>query len=173
MSWSKRRVGTSLSKAKSESARSARNVLIRYVQARVRSVYEVETYLKRRGYVEAVVKEVIEQAQSQKLLDDKIAAQLWAQHWMRSTYGPYTIRQKLRLKGFAESVCQAAMDALDPEEAHSVIADRLTRYWNRLEGQVDADERMKLLRKYTSRGYAKSTIDKIFQELSEVTYENQ
>jgi SOS response regulatory protein OraA/RecX len=96
------------------------------------------------------------------MVDDRLCARLWADHWARRGYAWSAIRVKLSEKGLDEQAIEHAASWLgtasdDDARARLVIAQRLRR-------RAGARQRSRLGRALASRGFDSDLIERILNE---------
>ena len=152
----------------------------RYLRARVRSAYELRSYLQHRGYPPEVVGRVIARCRADTLLDDRSCARLWADHWARQGYAWSAIHAKLSAKGLEEDAIQHAASRLriaadDRARARLVAAQGASRSTQRSDVRERARlceatasrqrSRARLARRLASRGFEPDVIAQVLDDV--------
>ncbi len=111
----------------------AREVALRFLSYRARSVREVERRLGREGFPEQVIREVVHRLQETGLLDDRHFARLWVRDKMhRGPYGRVALRHQLHQRGISREIIDAILDEELPEPLErSLAAEAAARAWRR------------------------------------------
>jgi len=111
----------------------AREVALRFLSYRARSVREVERRLWRDGFPEPVIRKVIHRLQEAGLLDDRHFARLWVRDKMhRGPYGRVALRHQLHQRGISSDIIDAIIDEELPESLERSLAEEAAaRAWRR------------------------------------------
>lgn len=136
--------------------------LLRFLGSSVRSTREVRAYLRRRGTPEADVERLLAACRNGGLLDDRLAARLWAEQWARAGFAAAAIRHKLTTKGFDAHAIDEATDQVAPPSEDAPRARLvLARYARRAAG---AAARPRLARALAARGFDPDVIERVLRE---------
>lgn len=131
---------------------------LRYLGHRARSRFELERYLRGRGYVEPAVRAAMERCGELGYVDDREFAAAFARDRIRlKPRAPARIEAELRKRGVGRDVARAGVaDAMASEEVGE--ADLLRRAagkaWRRLRGRDPETARRRLLGYLSRRGFA-------------------
>ena len=151
-----------MSSSKPEGRAPVQAGLSRFLGSSVRSTREARAYLRRLGLPEPDVERLIAASRERGLLDDRLAARLWAEQWARAGFAAAAIRHKLTTKGFdAHAIADAAKRAalLCDDEARARLV--LARHTRRASG---AAARSRLTRALASRGFDPDVIERVLRE---------
>jgi SOS response regulatory protein OraA/RecX len=122
----------------------------------VRSRAQVRAYLTRRGVPARRQAALVARCAAQGLLDDRAAARLWAETWVRRGLPAAVIRGRLAARGFDERTIQHACATLgrasDDEALARVAAARLGRA---------RPSRPRLARALTARGFDEDVVARV------------
>ena len=154
----------SSSKPDPDDAPRAGELIGRYTKGRVRSVHEALEYLSRRGITPRDAHQAVVEAQARGLLDDKVAARLWAEHWARRGYAWAMIRVKLREKGIDERTITELANRHDATEEDGAVARRLIEAFLRRSSDPPRRQRSSLARTLASRGFDSDLIEQVLNE---------
>ncbi|MCA9919133.1 MAG: RecX family transcriptional regulator [Anaerolineales bacterium] len=136
------RVGQELSPADIEKLQGAdqvekaKELAIRYIEYRPRSLAETRQHLQKKEYPEAVVEQVLERLQAVGLLDDAAFARYWVDQ--RETFKPRSkiaLQQELRQKGLERTLIDEVTAELDEFAAAQQAAEPKARRWSNLPEQ--------------------------------------
>ena len=136
--------------------------LLRHLGSGVRSTREARAYLRRLGLPEPDVERLVAASRKRGLLDDRLAARLWAEQWARAGFAAAAIRHKLTTKGFdAHAIADAAKRAalLCDDEARARLV--LAQHSRRASGPR---ARVRLTRILASRGFDPDVIQRVLRE---------
>ena len=102
----------------------------RFVSVRPRSVFEVQTNLRRKSFDDDVIDQVVDYLTAIDLLDDAAFASYWVEQ--RETFRPrsrFALSQELREKGISREVAERVLEDLDELAlARRVIEKRADRW---------------------------------------------
>lgn len=136
------RVGQSLTQAEIESLQGsdleekAKNVAIRFIEYRPRSVAETRQHLQKKEYPEEVIERVVDRLEAVELLNDAAFARYWVEQ--RETFKPRSkiaLQQELRQKGIERGLIETAVAAVDELAAATQAAEAKARRWHQLPEQ--------------------------------------
>ena len=82
----------------------AQDYALRLLGYRERSRREVQARMERKGFQREVIEKVLRYLESQKYLDDRRFAELWARDRLRRGYGKGWVMLQLRGKGVKEEI---------------------------------------------------------------------
>jgi regulatory protein len=141
----------------------ARQSAIRFITYRPRSATEVERNLRKKGFVEPVVSEVIERLQRVGLIDDLAFARYWLEQ--RETFKPRSqmaLRLELQQKGVSRNVIEEVLAELDETAAAQQAAAKQARRWT---GLPEREFRLKLGQFLQRRGFNYEIIRQVTNEM--------
>ena len=107
---------------------------LNFLSCRPRSEDEVRKNLKKHGYQEEVIEDILERLRHGHLVDDTKFAEMWVEN--RSEFrprGPRALRIELRQKGITEAVIDSVLENLDEEELAFRAASKQIRKYRTLE----------------------------------------
>lgn len=120
---------------------------------------ELRKKLKERKYPMEMINETIDRMTSYGYLNDERVSQTMTRMLIRQNWGPYQIRNKLKLKGFSEKHIDLAFDELVDEDTWFEHAqDRLSIKFKKPVEEMDKDEKQKAFRHLQYRGYGGDVI---------------
>jgi len=114
----------------------AKDVAIRYIEYRPRSVAETRRHLQKKEYPDAVIEQVVERLEAVNLLNDADFARYWVEQ--RETFKPRSkiaIQQELRQKGIDRTLIDTAVTDVDELAAATQAAEAKARRWGTLPEQ--------------------------------------
>ena len=134
----------------------------RFLRSRVRSTEEVRVYLSRRGVPAGRAAALLKAYRGLGLLDDRLAARLWADHWARQGYAAAAIDVKLSQKGFSDARIRSIMRSQHPPADDEARA----RAWLARHARSGAasSARPRLARALASRGFDAELIKRLLGE---------
>ena len=122
---------------------AAQNFALNYLSYRPRSRQEVYERLRKKGYAEKIVQEVVEYLTERRYLNDQKFAHDWADFLVnRKIVGRIFLRRELRLKGVSEDIIEQVMrDVYAPEDrerelALQLLQKRIDRYQMKFSNQI-------------------------------------
>ncbi|MCA9897459.1 MAG: RecX family transcriptional regulator [Anaerolineales bacterium] len=172
------RVGQTLSAAEAENLQGAdqiekaKEVAIRYIEYRPRSIAETQQHLQKKEYPDDVIAQVLERLEAVKLLDDEAFARYWVDQ--RETFKPRSkiaLQQELRQKGIDRAVIDEATATMDEFAAARQAAEPKAHRWMSLPEQ---QFRQKLGSFLQRRGFGYDVVREVTEELwAEAQAENE
>lgn len=154
-----------MSSSRRADASRAIQLVDRYLQGRVRSVRETLDYLSRHGITSHDAQQAVTTAQARGLLDDRVAAQLWAEHWARQGYAWAMIHARLREKGFDERTITTLTHQHNATQDDEAAARRLIASSRRRASQLlPPRQRFRLARTLAARGFDADLIERVLNE---------
>ncbi|NJN54807.1 MAG: hypothetical protein HC804_08690, partial [Anaerolineae bacterium] len=112
---------------------NAKESAIRFVEVRPRSIAEVRTRLRQKGFAETAVDHACERLQAVGLLDDLIFAQYWVEQ--RETFKPRSqmaLRQELQQKGVSREIIDSVLTEVDDTAVARAAALKQAPRWQHL-----------------------------------------
>lgn len=140
----------------------ARDMALRYLASRPRSVDEVRRYLQRKGFADTTIGQVIERLREWGYLDDEAFARFWVENRERfRPRGLIALRQELRQKGIAGEIIERVLAEVHPEaSARAALASRMRR-WQHLDWRTFRKKAGDFLAR---RGFSYDIIDDVVRE---------
>lgn len=140
-------------------AEKAFNRALRYLNIRIRSSKEIADYLKRKGYLDNVVEEVISKLKNLKFLDDAQFSQLWIEERQKiKNKSRYFLTYELMKKGINEDLIKEKLeDAKEDVEVAKEFIERKKRIFSSLD---EKEFKEKMIRLLSSRGFSWEIIRK-------------
>jgi regulatory protein len=135
------------------SVEKARQLALRRLGAREYSAGAMRTYLKRKGFDDEHVDEVITRLVELKLIDDSRFASMFVREQLRRGKGRRLIKEKLRQKGIQisdtdlRSLVEENSSSSELEMAREIVNRRYPKYGE------DKREGLRALRALLSRGF--------------------
>jgi len=134
----------------------------RYLNRKMYTVRELEDRLRRDGFDDRVIEEVVSFLQEKGYLDDAEYIKVYLESHRNRPKGYFAIVDDLRRKGVAASYLASLRDDFYPLEAEIEDAVRLLR----LEQERGGDEE-KIKRKLSRRGFTWEAIEEALTKLSD------
>ncbi len=137
----------------------------RYLRFGTRSRAQVRDYLIDRKAPEPVVADVLAACAREGLIDDRVAAKLWAETLRQRGYALSAIHLQLQERGFDDSTIEQALNALrvredDEQRARMVVAQILTK----TSSGSARGRRASVARRLARRGFDPELIDRLLSE---------
>ncbi len=140
---------------------------IRYIGYRMRSIYEVQHYLKQRDIEDHLIERVISSLQKNGMLDDKSFAQMWIEN--RNEFRPRSHKMlsiELKQKGIQSDIISQILEETTSEEILAYrAAKKQARKYKELEWQIF---RRRLTSFLARRGFPysiiNSAVDQVWSE---------
>ena len=142
-----------------------------YINIKPRTAYQVNKYLKEKGYDDDVIDDVVNQLKEYHYIDDINYAEMYFQYGFDKGRGVARIKRELLEKGIAHDVIDEVYDSLeeipDQKEMAMEIALFMIKDTN-LDG-LDYDEKRRLQakigRRLISRGFSSDIAYKVIGEI--------
>ena len=151
-----------------QTGRDALTVALNYLSSRPRSVFEVRTKLKDKGFesveIDGVVSRLIE---ASYLNDEKFAVSLVESRLRFKNWGPAKIARDLEKKGIPKETIARLLSG--STVASNAAAREAARKWmkkNRLSPPLERRETERAFRFLSSRGFPPSLIFEVIKEMS-------
>ena len=148
----------------------AKEIAIRYIEYRPRSITETRRHLLKKEYSEQVIDHVLERLEAVGLLNDAAFARYWVDQ--RETFKPRSkiaLQQELRQKGIERSVIDEAVAEVDEFAAAKQAAEPKARRWQSL---TEQEFRKKLGGFLQRRGFSYGIVREITDALWQ-TYQTE
>jgi regulatory protein len=131
---------------------------LRYVAIRPRSVWEVETYLRRKEVDEPLINQIVEKLRSYDLLDDRQFAEAWVSNrrLLKAT-SKRRLRQELQQKHVPGAVIDAVLQEDETDERQvlrQLVAKKQQRY----------PDRQKFMQYLARQGFGYDDIKTVLEE---------
>lgn len=131
---------------------------VKYIGVRLRSKYEIEIYLQKKGYEEEIILITIDKLFKQNLLNEKRFAIAFAKDKFNfSTSGPYKIKQELINQKIDNEIIEEALSCINFEELNKKI-DKLVIKQLKTNKPKDLVLKNKIFLKLINLGYPKELI---------------
>lgn len=146
----------------------ARNNAYALLRQRPRSIYEIKSRLKLKGYDEALIKDVVVSLERAGELDDDRFARLWVESRMRmNPAGDVVLKHELKAKGVSDRIIEAVL--AEKSEKYDEYEIALSMAKDRFERLKKLDRRKATKRIYDfllRRGFAYDNVRKIVENLT-------
>lgn len=147
-----------------EEKRKVYHDALRYLSFRMRSIYEMKTYLEKKGHDDTFIAKTITRLLNEKLLDDRAFAKAFVLTKKNTTTkGPILIQQELREKGVKEELIEEALLHYSFEEQQEKIKRWIEKQQQKKEAKrAFLDKlRVQLVRKGFSHDVISETMNEI------------
>ncbi len=135
---------------------------LHYLKYRPRTRYEIETYLKKKGFSDTAVSGAIKRLEDYRFIDDAEFARMWVENRSRNRpRGAFALRRELAQKGVPEALAEKALsDFHETEPAWRVVLPKLKR-WEKLES---IELKRKIYDHLRRRGFAYDTCEEVLKK---------
>lgn len=134
---------------------------------KMRTSYEIGMRLEEKGWTKEVVHEVLQRLREEKLIDDAVYAQEWAQQRVKSRgKGKMWVRHELRQKGVEKPLIEEALGMVSEEEELTSAHELALKKWRSSSGDVQ-DRRRKTGSFLMRRGYSGSLVSRVLRNIIE------
>lgn len=149
-----------------ESVQKAYNLAIRYLSYRIRSIKEMEDYLKKHEIEEMVLQQVIVRLIEENLLNDKVFSQAFvADRKLLTTKGPHVIKQELMQKGVSNQIATDAAFTYTFEEQFEKAEKWAAKEWQKKSKHPARKKKEQIRIKLMQKGFTKDVIDEVMGTL--------
>jgi regulatory protein len=145
-----------------EQIEKAKKSALRFVSYRPRSVFEVQTHLKRKTFEQEIIDLVVDYLENLELLDDVKFAHYWVEQ--RETFRPrsrFALGQELSQKGINREIIEEAVGEVDERAAAMRAAEKKVYRWTDLPEEAFNKKMAGFLRR---RGFSFEIIKEILEE---------
>jgi len=165
------RVGQTLSPAEIERLKGAdleekaKDVAIRFIEYRPRSIAETRQHLQKKEYPDDVIEHVVQRLADVELLNDAAFARYWVEQ--RETFKPRSkiaLQMELRQKGIDRTLIETAVAEIDEIAAATQAAQAKARRWHNL---PELEFRKKLNSFLQRRGFGYDIVREVTEALWE------
>lgn len=135
--------------------------VVRYISIRPRSRWEIEQYLKRKGYDEALTRSLLVKTEKLGLVNDEDFAKQWVQ-WRINSGGrsKQRLRAELRQKKIDAAIIDEALSEID----ESAETEQIKTLIERKTKQSRYRDRQKLMAYLARQGYSYNLIKQAMEE---------
>lgn len=132
-----------------------------------KTAFQVDTALKKKGFVPVVRESVVERLRGNRLIDDARFARRMADAGRRAGTGIFALKQKMRAKGISEDVAEEALSAIGEEGQLASAAALIQKLAPRYAHQPQRQARAKLSQALARRGFSWDVISSALESLPE------
>ncbi len=141
-------------------------VSLRFIKYRPRSKKEVFDKLKRKGFSDDVIVEVVSFLEKKFFLDDEEFARLWVNERLLSKgLSLMKIKCELKLKGISEEIIQKVLSEIEVDELENAF-NFLSKKFSRVMDKNFLDKE-RLLRKLVMKGFSYKVSEKAVNKFLE------
>lgn len=134
---------------------------------KMRTSYEIGMRLEEKGWRKSIAEEVLVRLREEKLVDDAVYAQEWAQQRVRSRgKGKMWVRHELRQKGVEKPLIEEALGMVSEEEELNSAHELALKKWRSSTGELQ-DRKRKTGAFLMRRGYSGSLVSRVLRRISE------
>lgn len=139
----------------------------RHLEHRMRTAYEMRTYLREYGYDDSEIEPLVEELASLNYIDDYEYALRYIEYAISKNRAIYRIKMELRDKGISEENIENAVEDSKEELQIDELANASSVARKELIGVSEIDEKRlgKIVRKLKRLGYGENIIIKIVEVL--------
>lgn len=147
--------------------RKAYNSAIHYLARRMRSEYEVRSYLLEKEYGEAIINEVIIKLYNYRFLDDTAFATSFVNTLINTTdKGPLIVRRELEEKGINKNIIEQVMPLFDEDTQLTKAITIGQKYANKNKKDAKLILKQKVEQFLLRKGYSSSIMKEAIGEIS-------
>lgn len=104
------------------------NKCVKYISVRIRSIYEIREYLKRKEIDESLIDTTIEKLQKNNLLNDEVFAKAFVNDKLNfTTMGPYRIEQELKKHKVDSSIIYKYISNIEDDKIDEKINKQIVK----------------------------------------------
>ena len=140
--------------------------VFRLLKFRPRSEYELRQRLKRRGYPESIVKEILHFLKAKGLVNDLEFARVWIESRIKKPLGINRLKQELEIKGIDRDLIEQAIEGVCSKYSEEeIIKQQISRRWERLKHIQPQKAKRRLFLYLLHRGFS---LDKIQEAIDQI-----
>lgn len=133
------------------------NKCIKYISVRMRSIYEMKEYLKRKQIEDELINNIIEKLINNNLLNDELFAKAFIHDKLNfTTMGPYRIEQELKKHKIESNIIHKYLFDIDDEVFDNKINKQITKLIK--SNKKKQDLKNKIYKNLLSLGYSNEMI---------------
>lgn len=142
---------------------------LKYLAFRPRTTYEMNVFLKEKGYNPELVDELLAKWEKEGYLNDQLFAEQWFHERLSNQLkGPLLLKEELRKKGIPEHLVERALHTLDADLENIACRKLARKKWAKLTSVPNLERRKyKLMAYLQRRGFRYETINVVVEELQE------
>lgn len=104
------------------------NKCVKYISVRIRSIYEIREYLKRKEIDESLIDTTIEKLQKNNLLNDEVFTKAFVNDKLNfTTMGPYRIEQELKKHKVDSSIIYKYISNIEDDKIDEKINKQIVK----------------------------------------------
>ncbi|HHY81202.1 MAG TPA: hypothetical protein GX505_00790 [Clostridiales bacterium] len=146
--------------------RAACDLALHYLGFRMRTRKQLYDYLKRKGFNEPVIEEVICKMEEYRFLDDEEYALRWIQsRKLSQPSGRRKIAYELMNKGIARDVLETALDTVTQEEEEELVCQLAEKYYAKYSNLPGKECMAKVSQALLRRGFDWDIISRAIRRL--------
>ncbi len=145
-------------------AQQAREKCLRLLTVRARSRRELHQALRRNGFEEEIIGEVLSGLEQAGLVDDEEFARAWVTERRAHGNGRRKLQWELRRKGIAESIIRGLLEREADDESELQRALGLAR--RRLAGEITPERLVRAQRFLVNRGFDYEIVETALQQVT-------
>ena len=136
------------------------NKAFKYMDTALKTSKQMREYLKKKGYDNLIIDNVIEKLKEYKYIDDRLFAESYVNTY-KSKYGKAMLKNKLLQKGVSKEIAE---EFLGDFESNEEVIDKLLR--KKIGGKVlDNELKVKCVRFLASRGFSFDEINSAIKKI--------
>ena len=139
-----------------EQSRQAYHAAVRLLGSRDHSEYELTRKLSAREHSDQAIRSALEELRQLNYVNDRRYAELYTQQRLNRGYGPLSVRAKLRERGLASQLVDAALAELDVSWAELAQSALESRFNAQVIASSEQRDQAKMSRFLAARGFASS-----------------
>ncbi|HET7579282.1 MAG TPA: recombination regulator RecX [Bacillales bacterium] len=145
--------------------KKAFNLAVNYLSYRMRSVKEIQDYLRKKDFGPEVIEKVLPRLEHYRYIDDAEFAKMFVRsRKQNSSKGPSAIRQELFQKGVAEHDIANALEGFTPEEQiekATAFAEKQAKHHKK---KSNADVKRTIAGTLAGKGFSREVIDAALEQ---------
>lgn len=143
-----------------EDVKLAFNLAVNFLSYRMRSVKEIEDYLRKKEMPPEVIGQAVRRLRHHRYIDDSEFAKMFVESRMRtSAKGPAVIQQELRKKGVAEADAVEALGGFSMEEQVRTAAAFAQKQAKRHRKKSNAEMKQSIRQTLAGKGFSREVVD--------------
>lgn len=157
-----------------DQVKKAFNMAGNFLSYRMRSVKEIEDYLKKKEFDSEVIEQVIGRLKSHGYIDDEEFAKMFVDSRKRSSSkGPAAIKQELKKKGLSEGEMEKAINRFSEEEQIVAAASFAEKQAKRHRKKSNTEMKRSIMQTLAGKGFSRDVIEAALNEAKLVKDEDE
>ncbi len=150
----------------SEEVAQAKNAALNYLSFQMRSCFEINQYLKKKGFNEQVAAKTVQKLQAMNLLNDLQLANNYLKTMQQtSDKGPLVIKKKLQQRKISPALIEQAFASYDFQTDKQRLTKLVMKYFQHYHRDSFQQRLNKVKQRLLSKGFSNDAIDEVLNTI--------